>query len=765
MSYLLTSELTSAQQSNFPECYEEPIHTPGCIQPQGILLVLKEPDFTVVQVSGNTAAFIDIEPYELLGKNLDTILDSQQINYLRDCLSYDNLQDVIPLEITLQVQVKEGLQAFNSNIYRVEGVLILEMEPSMPCEDIRFSSIYYLTKTTVSILQNTVSLEKLCQIAVKELRRLTGFDRIMMYQFDEEWHGTVIAEDRVESIGSFLGLHFPATDIPERARKLFNLSRVRLIENVNSVPVPIIPADNPVTGTPLDLSLSTLRSVSPIHVEYLQNMGVAASITIALTKKGKLWGLVACHHRSPKRVPHETRAVCHFISQVLSLEVAAKEDIEDYKYLMNLKCSQTKFAEYMSQEENFTDGLVKYKPNLLNLIYAKGAALYFNNHCTLLGETPKVAEVERLVNWLDKHSHNEIFCTNSLPRLYEEAKGFKNVASGLLTVRLSKEQKNYILWFRPEVVQNVNWGGDPNQPVKVEEGDLRLHPRKSFALWKETVQLKSLPWKQCEIDAVGELRSTIIVVMLRKADDVAKLNVEMQIALDKEKELSELKSHFVTMTSHEFRTPLATILSSADILQKYSHKLREEQKFTHLQQIQTSVKHMTQLLNDLLLLGKAAAGKLQFEPTPVDLIRFCQALVEELKLINDSYTITFANQGNGTTAYIDEKLLRHILTNLLSNAIKYSSPGGTVHFELIYQAGEVSFHIQDHGIGIPQADQAQLFEAFHRASNVGTISGTGLGLAIVKNSVDLHGGTIIIASEVGVGTTFTVTIPLGVEPR
>lgn len=545
----------SAQQSDSLECYEEPIHTPGCIQSQGILLVLKEPGFTVVQVSGNTAAFIDIEPDDLLGKNLDTILNSQQINYLRDCLSYENLQDVNPLEITLQVQVKERLQAFNSNIHRVDGVLILEMEPSAPHEDIRFPSIYHLVKTTVSMFQSTVSLQKLCQIAVKELRTLTGFDRVMMYQFAEEWHGTVIAEDRVESIDSFLGLHFPAADIPERARRLFNLNRVRLVENVNFVPVPIIPADNPVTGTPLDLSLSSLRSVSPIHIEYLQNMGVAASIAIALTKNGKLWGLVACHHRFPKRVPYETRAACRFIGQVLSLELAAKEDLEDSEYRLELQSAQSKFMEYMSQEENFTDGLVKYKPNLLDPIYAKGAALYFNNHCTLLGETPKAAEVERLVNWLDKHSHDEIFCTNSLPQLYEEAKGFKNVASGLLTVLISKEQKNYVLWFRPEVIQTVKWGGDPNRPVEVEEGSLRLHPRKSFALWKETVQLKSLPWKQCELDAVVELKSAIIVIMLRKADELAKLNVEMQIALDKEKELSELKSRFVSMASHEFRTP------------------------------------------------------------------------------------------------------------------------------------------------------------------------------------------------------------------
>lgn len=759
MSYLPTSELTSAQQFNSPEFYEEPIHTPGCIQPQGILLVLIEPDFIVVQVSGNTAAFIDIKPNDLLGKNLNTILNPQQINYLKDCLSSENLQDANPLEITLQVQVKEGLQAFNSNIHRVDGVLILEMEPAAPLKDTAFPSIYHLVKTTVSRFQSTVSFQQLCQIAVKETRALTGFDRVMMYQFAEEWHGSVIAEDRVESSDSFLGLRFPASDIPPQARRLFSLNKVRLVENVNFVPVPIIPAENPVTRTPLDLSLSTLRSVSPIHIEYLQNMGVAASMTIALTKKGKLWGLVACHHQTSKQVPYETRAACRFIGQVLSLELAAKEDLEDSEYRLELQSAQSKFLEYMSQEENFTAGLVNYyQPNLLDPLDAKGVALYFNGQCTLLGETPKAAEVEHLANWLDKHSHDDIFCTDSLPLLYKEAEGFKNVASGLLTVLISKEQKNYVLWFRPEIIQTVNWGGDPNRP-EVEEGSLRLQPRKSFALWKEIVQSKSLPWKQCEIDAAVLLRSAIVVIVLRKADELAKLNVEMQIALDKEKELSELKSRFVSMASHEFRTPLATILSSAELIEHYSHKWTEEKKLTHLERIQTSVKHMTQLLNDVLLIGKAEAGKLEFKPTPVALTQFCRNLVEEMQLTASNHTIAFCSQGQYANTYMDEKLLRHILSNLLSNAIKYSPKASTIHFDLVCEQEKAVFRVQDQGIGIPVADQAQLFKSFHRASNVGTISGTGLGLAIVKKSVDLYGGNITVDSELGVGTTFSVMLP------
>lgn len=235
---------------------------------------------------------------------------------------------------------------------------------------------------------------------------------------------------------------------------------------------------------------------------------------------------------------------------------------------------------------------------------------------------------------------------------------------------------------------------------------------------------------------------------------------EICSALEKEKELGELKSRFVSMTSHEFRTPLSTILSSAEILQRYHHKLTEEKKLYHLGCIQATVKNMTQLLNDVLLIGKAEAGKVECNPTPIELVQFCRNLVEEMQINTNIHTISFCQQGDWTTADMDEKLLRQILSNLLSNAIKYSPSGSIVNFDLICEQQQAIFRVQDRGIGIPTADQANLFDSFHRATNVGTISGTGLGLAIVKKSVDLHGGKIGIESQVEVGTIVTVIIPV-----
>lgn len=235
---------------------------------------------------------------------------------------------------------------------------------------------------------------------------------------------------------------------------------------------------------------------------------------------------------------------------------------------------------------------------------------------------------------------------------------------------------------------------------------------------------------------------------------------DIRSALEKEKELNLLKSRFISTASHEFRTPLTTILSSAELLESYGEQWTQDKKLKHIQRIQLAVKHMTELLNDVLLIGKAEAGKLEFNPILLDLIEFCSILVEEIQLTTITHKIAFYTQNQCPKAYLDEKLLRHILENLLSNAIKYSPQGGTVNFDLVCEQEKVIFRIQDRGIGIPAADLDKLFDSFHRASNVGTISGTGLGLSIVKKAVELHGGQIVVQSQVGVGTEFIVTLPL-----
>ncbi|MBD1805478.1 GAF domain-containing sensor histidine kinase [Microcoleus sp. FACHB-SPT15] len=264
----------------------------------------------------------------------------------------------------------------------------------------------------------------------------------------------------------------------------------------------------------------------------------------------------------------------------------------------------------------------------------------------------------------------------------------------------------------------------------------------------------------CVIDRIPRRLNREQIDALRALGRQVITQMDLRIKLEKEKELNELKSRFVSMTSHEFRTPLTTIMGSADLLEYYSDKWSKEKKQSHLQRIQNAVQHMTLLLDDVLLIGKADAGKLKFNPSPLDLKQFCLDLIEELQPnVSNHHSLTFVNHAQDIKANLDQKLLRHILSNLLSNAIKYSPDGGTVNFELFCQEGGLIFQIQDFGIGIPEKDLPHLFESFYRANNVGDIPGTGLGLAIVKRFVDFQDGKIAVESEVGVGTRFTVQIP------
>jgi len=277
------------------------------------------------------------------------------------------------------------------------------------------------------------------------------------------------------------------------------------------------------------------------------------------------------------------------------------------------------------------------------------------------------------------------------------------------------------------------------------------------------IQHQDGSWRMIEaiskkfIDQAGEMS---VVVNCRDITERKRAS-EIRRALEKEKELSQLKLRFFSLASHEFRTPLSTILVSAQLLEHANDECPKAKRLRNVQRIEAAAKHMTHLLDDILTINRAETGKLEFNPNLLDLEKFCRNLVEEMQSsAGEQYTITFGSTGTCKNAYMDEKLLRSILANLLNNAIKYSHKGGQIHFALVGEQGKAIFRIRDEGIGIAQSDQKQMFEPFHRGKNVGRIAGTGLGLTVVKKCVDLHGGRITVSSEVGVGTTSTVTLPL-----
>ena len=532
------TRIPELEEVDLTNCDREPIHISGQIQPHGVLLVVREPQLEILQLSENTQDLLGFDAKSAIGQDLSLFFAEVQLKKLKACLLNENLKTVNPIKLSVE-KADKSLE-FDCILHRGEGVLIVELELATTQENLSVFSFYHSVRSTVSQIQSAKNLKELCQLTVEEVRRISGFDRVMVYQFNPEGNGAIIAEEKVESLSPFLGLNYPKSDIPKQARQLYLLNWLRLIPDINYQPVPLVSANNPVTNQPLDLSLSVLRSVSPVHIEYLQNMGVAATISISLIKDQKLWGLIVGHNYTPKHLNYEVRAACEFIGQVMSLELQSKEGNEDYDYKLHLKSIHTKIFEDISTSENLSQVLVKCQHNLLEAVNAQGAAIIFGDNCYRVGQTPQGESLKYLTNWVQKKLKKEIFYTDSLTKFYPEAEDFKNTASGCLAIAISPTQKIYILWFRPEVIKTVNWAGNPNKPVEIDEdGSHRMSPRKSFELWKENVSCQSLPWKQCEIDAALELKKAMINIVLRQAEKLEKLNTALEASVAREREKSE----------------------------------------------------------------------------------------------------------------------------------------------------------------------------------------------------------------------------------
>jgi PAS domain S-box-containing protein len=502
----------------------EPIYDPASIQPHGILLVLESPVLKILQVSNNTFEAIGIYPQELVGNFLHEFVDTEEIEAVEKALfQNDHKHNPISLSFTSQ----KGHSFFQGTLHQSGPILIIvELEQVIEPKASNCFNSYHLVRQPIDKIHNTPNLQVLCQTAVEEVRRMIGFDRAIVYQFDATGAGEVIAEDKVENLAPLLGMHYPAADIPPRARKQFSMNLIRFIPDIHYQPVELIPDSNPLTGRPLDLGFSLLRTVSPCHVQYLKNMNIGASMTVTLIKDRKVWGLLACHHPTAKYVNYQTRTACELVAKFVNLELSYKQDSEDREYAINLKEICRNFITDISQENSFVEGLLESPNELLALVGATGAVVCANENLITIGKTPELGEIKKILAWIQTQINNDVFYTDCLSQLYQPSDNFKEVASGLLVLAISEMQNYYILWFRSEAIQTVNWAGKPDWPIDFKpDGTPLMSPRTSFELWQETVRSKSLPWQPCEIEIARELRVAITSIELRK------MNQQLSLAL------------------------------------------------------------------------------------------------------------------------------------------------------------------------------------------------------------------------------------------
>lgn len=497
------------------DCAREPIHVPGFIQEFGVLLTMPAGSDRISQISANTHLIFGVEPRELVGQKLRSVLGEENAAEIARVLQEGNWKEKNPLK--LNVERSGSPFAVNAILHRYDALDFVELEPisGEHAESARRS--YQAVQSALTRLQRSLNSPDLWDTVVSEAQRITGYDRVMLYKFDRDDHGQVIAEHKREHHQPFLGLHYPASDIPEQARRLYRENWIRYIPDSHYNPVPIIPVIDEDHRRLTDLTHSVLRSVSPVHCEYLRNMGVAASMSVSVLRDGRLWGLIACHNDTPRHIPFELRAACELLGQVVSIRIAALEDTEDSAYKSKTNTLQARFLAELPQHPNLATALVSQSPNLLSFIAATGAAVCFGNDISPLGRVPRDDQIRLIIRSTLDRIPAPIFVTDRLQDRVMQAAEFTDTASGLLCFTVSRVHNFHILWFRTEQVQVMRWGGEPTKSIEFDEATQRLSPRKSFEIWKQEVRGKSQAWSQAEIEAAAELRATLMSLLLARA--------------------------------------------------------------------------------------------------------------------------------------------------------------------------------------------------------------------------------------------------------
>jgi len=501
-------------------CDREPIHIPGAIQPHGILLCLDGDGLLVSRSAGPVRPLLGHDAAGLPGRPVGEVLGHGLAARLRSLLPQVG-SDPVHLGV---FPVGPGQAEQDVLCHRSGRSLVLEIEPA-PADRPTAADAMDLLQSVVSGFGTAGTLRELCRTAAVSVRRMTGFDRVMIYRFLPDGVGMVFAEDVGPAYGSLLNHYYPASDIPQQARALYLRNKIRLIPDAGYVPAPLVPADTP--DDPLDMSDCVLRSVSPVHLRYLHNMGVSASMSVSVVTGGRLWGLISCHHATPKHLSHELRSLCAHVGAVLSQRIAALEEAEAHAEHRRLQDARDGLLRALAELDDPARGLRERLAELGRAIPSDGVAVVNGDDVVTLGHVPPPADVARLAQML-RSPEEGLFATHRLEEAVPGAGSYRAAASGMLSVVVDAQVPLLVLWFRAELVETVNWAGNPHKQVEVGK-DGTLNPRKSFELWQETVRGHARPWTEGEVEAARLLRDGLVDLRQRQA--IRRLNRDLEASL------------------------------------------------------------------------------------------------------------------------------------------------------------------------------------------------------------------------------------------
>lgn len=740
---------------NLTNCDQEPIHIPGSIQPHGFLIAFTD-DFVIEFCSANVEVLLLLKPEQILKRKLFEVFDKAAFDIITD---HANNAESNPSPSLIQ----SGEKKFHAVIHKSADIWIAELEPIISAPP-KASIVYDQTFQFVKYMEQTQTLQQLCAKIAGEIRALTGYDRVMIYRFDKFYNGEVYAESKREDLEPFLGLHYPHTDIPAQARQLYLINLLRLIVDINYEPVPLLTIDDKPDKN-LDLSLSTLRSVSPIHVQYLQNMGVGATLTISLLHKGKLWGLVACHHYSPKYIDHYTRINAQLQGHFLTSQIDVRQMAEEYIIAGKVNTSLENLLNQVFTPDRDSLNAIINHPKITAVCNAAGTAIVLNGAIYKTGYTPNDEDILKIAEWGYENHNQSVFSTS---KLADEFEGMENcnTAAGIIFCSLSSMDATCIIWFNPESLEEVHWAGEPEKAIiKDEKG---LHPRKSFETWKQVVKCQAREWMKPELTAAANfayaLQKHITLLLLSEEEQRQRLLSEELKASNAELE------NINWLSTHDLKEPLRKI-------QMFSSKLMETEQDlsphinSTLQRLSNSAKRMQKLIQDITEYSKIRKTQEGFGVISLN------EILQDVKA-----TFTDDLQEKHVVLNIDDNLpsikgitvlIHELFINLIRNAVKFSKQGSNTVIDINAgketetQAFETdalpqnyyTISVKDNGIGFDNSFAEEIFKIFSRLNSASAYEGSGIGLAICKKIMQIHHGHITAKGKPNEGANFTLYFP------
>ena len=743
---------------SFDHCEDEPIHIPESIQSYGYLFALDQPSNHIEIISENVMDLFKFSD-SLIGQNFFELLEEDQegIDFFHETYQRaKNRRTRLPVKIKFKSQLvnSENDIDFFAVLYDSEERLVVELEPAAKFRQ-TYTAEHYIKIYAMSIAPKFKafdSLDEMAQEIVETIKYITGMERVVLYKFNEDESGKVIAEAKADDIESYLNLYYPASDIPRQARELYKKNWVRLTPNVNIASSNLIPSVQESGRKPMDLTQSLLRTISPIHCQYIRNQGLTASFSMSLVTHDRLWGLISCHSRKPTYIPQDVRLQCENLSQLFSWHLYAKEEDLFFKKKQSADNSIEGMLDKISPANPIVDVFSEHEKDVLQLMDADGFVFYSDQEIISLGITPDLSIVKDIYESIDKHQGTP-FITSRIGTDWGSEQKLNGIV-GVMLIPLLEKRSYFTAWFRKEHVYVQKWAGSPQEKSATASKKERLMPRSSFKVHVKEVSGASKEFDQNDVDMAGRFNRMFLAHALEVQEKMRKSMNDLE-------QQDRHKNEFLATLAHELRNPLAPISTGVSLMEMSD---QPEVRKKVIDTIKRQVGYMTKLIDDLMDVSRITQGKIKLDMSNISAQEVLNNAIEIVEsLINDKGHKLLLHMPE-TPIFIrgDSARLSQIFSNIINNAIKYTDRNGTIEVTLKQIGPEVSVTIKDNGLGIPKEKLKDIFSMFTQveAHSTHTKGGLGIGLTLVDRLVKLHRGEVSARSDgEHQGSEFEVTLP------